>query len=210
MIHSFKRKEFIQRMYQAFPKEYRDDVNTVCKRIILHSVAWNGSLFTSENSAWHLPSGETVDFPYRLFISDRLMPSLTPLTPREELIYHCIFTRCHNGYVREKHVRAILDNDAPAWAMPYVIKLCDEYIVEILQTVYERLRDRDCRPYRELCALNFDTFRRGYSRMTAYWGEYYRWEYYRDGRCRFREYVGKKLYAECFGYRKTGQKSVIV
>jgi hypothetical protein len=33
--------------------------------------------------------------------------------------------------------------------------------------------------------------------------EYYRYDYYR-----YKKYVGKKLYGECFGYNKTGQKSI--
>ena len=39
--------------------------------------------------------------------------------------------------------------------------------------------------------------------MISYWNEYYRYDYYR-----YKEYIGKKLYGECFGYNKTGQKSI--
>jgi len=39
--------------------------------------------------------------------------------------------------------------------------------------------------------------------MISYWNEYYRYDCYR-----FKDYIGKKLYSECFGYNKTGQKAI--
>ena len=112
-------------------------------------------------------------------------------------------SRSSDGYVREKHIKALLKSDPPVWAMPYVIKICDEYVVEILQTVYDLLISRDCTEYRRLCALNFDYLKRAHTRMISYWNEVYRWDCYR-----YCDYIGKKLYRDCFGYFRTGQKTI--
>lgn len=119
------------------------------------------------------------------------------------MIYHCIFSRSYDGYVRQKHIEVLLDSATSEWAMPYIIKICDEYVKEILEIVYQKLNGRNCEKYKKLCDINFDYFKLGHCRMISYWNEYYRYECYR-----YQEYIGKKLYGECFGYNKTGQKSI--
>ena len=32
-------------------------------------------------------------------------------------IYDCIFSRSYDGYVRQKHIEALLDSDTPEWAI---------------------------------------------------------------------------------------------
>lgn len=146
--------------------------------------------------------GKKITIPYRIYVSDKLIfPN--ELTVRQKLIYHCIFSRSYDGYIRQKHLEALLDSDPPGWVMPYIVKICDEYVKEILGTVYQKLQGKSCEKYKALCEINFDYFRLGHCRMIRYWNEYYRYE------CgRYKEYIGKKLYGECFGYNKTGQKSI--
>ena len=114
-----------------------------------------------------------------------------------------LMSRSSDGYVREEHIKELLKTDLPEWAIPYVIKICDEYVIEILQTVYDSLSRQDCRKYKEICALNFEYIKRAHTRMISYWNEFYRWDCYR-----YENYIGKKLYLDCFGYSKTGQKSI--
>lgn len=189
-------------LLKAFPKEFAADVEAVCDLLTINSNAYNGNLYSEEKTEWRLLSGEKIEIPYRIYMSDQLVfPN--KLTLRQELIYHCIFSRSYDGYLRQKHLEALLDSDPPEWAMPYIIKLCDEYVKEILETVYQKLQGKNCEKYKALCEINFDYFRLGHCRMISYWNEYYRYECYR-----YKEYIGKKLYAECFGYNKTGAKSI--
>ena len=205
-----KKKSLYSKLVKAFPAEFASDVEIICNALTLtsdahltvESYACNRRLYSEAATTWRLPSGETIAIPYRIYISDRLLFS-GKLTPRQTLVYHCIFSRSYDGYIRQKHIEALLDLDPPVWAMPYIIKICDEYIKEILEIVYHKLKDTDCTPYKTLCALNFDYVRQGHARMISYWSEYYRYECYR-----YHEYIGKKLYGECFGYRKTGQQSI--
>ena len=97
--------------------------------------------------------------------------------------------------VRERHIGALLGGEPPLWAIPYILKVCDEYVVEILELIYGRLAQRDTKWYRQLFSFNPRALLSGYNRMISYWNAYYRhrWSSYR-------QYVGFRLYRECFGY----------
>lgn len=203
LFYMIKRKRFFSQLKNAFPKEFYEDVKTVCGALGLKSYnEHNKTLCSDEKTEWKLLMGEEIQIPYRVYISDKLSFG-EKLTARQELIYHCIFSRSYDGYVRQKHIEALLDSDTPEWAMPYIIKICDEYVKEILEVVYRKLQGKSCEVYKALCAVNFDYFKLGHSRMISYWNEYYRYDCYR-----YKDYIGKKLYRECFGYGKTGQKSI--
>lgn len=195
-------KDLLMQLEAAFPKEFAEDV-----QVVFHAMRAAPKellpFFFDHTAECTLLSGEKITLPYRIYLSDDLSFS-NKMTERQEMIYHCICSRNHNGYVRQKHIEALLDSDPPEWVLPYIIKICDEYIKEILEAVYLRLKDKNCEKYKALCQLNFDTFKRGHSRMISYWNEFYRYECYR-----YNDYIGKKLYRECFGYNKTGQKSII-
>ncbi len=125
----------------------------------------------------------------------------TATTPNERLIYHCIFTRSCDGHVREKHLRAIMTEDYPEWCMPYILKLSSEYVVEILEVIYEFMYGKDNALFQVFCQNNPYLFRYYHSRMISYWNEFYR------DRCyRYHNYVGYKLYKECFRFRRSNEK----
>ena len=72
------------------------------------------------------------------FYGDAMKPSevepfLTSryLTARQRLILGCIFTRHHNGYVRQQWMRAVVPHAEP-WVVPFVLALLGEYVVEIV------------------------------------------------------------------------------
>lgn len=197
-----KRNRLLKQLIKGFPKEYTEDVKAVFHVLAGASEAYNGAFYSGETTEWELLSGEKIEILYRVYLRDKLS-SLNQLTPQQQLIYHCILSRSDDGYVRQKHIEALLDATAPEWAMPYIIKVCDEYVYEILETVYRSLKNRNCEPYKALCRQNFAYFRLGHCHMISYWSEYHRHKCYR-----YKNYLGKNLYAECFGYRKTGQKSI--
>lgn len=204
MFLFFKTKKwrFLSMLIKAFPKEYSQDVKAVCNALTIKSKAYGGALFSSEATEWRLKTGEKISIPYRIFVSDKAAFKYS-FTPVQRMIYHCIFSRSYDGYVRQKHIEALLCSDTTEWTAPYIIKICDEYVKEILESVYEKLKDKGCEALKDICRINFDYFKKGHSRMISYWNEYYRYDCYR-----YKDYVGKKLYSECFGYNKTGQKTI--
>ncbi len=186
----------------AFPEELNADVEAVCRALLVESRAYDEALISEQSTEWKLTNGEIIKVPYRIYIDDYLL-TLKKMTECRKIIYHCIFSRSSDGYIRQKHICALLDMDLPEWAMPYVIKVCDEYVKEILDIVYEKLKNENCHAYKNLCRLNLKNIQSGHSRMMSYWRRYY----WRDN-CDYNGYIGKRLFAECFGYRKTGQKLI--
>ena len=200
-----KNKAILAQLQKAFPEACASDVQAVFSALRSTSETPRNELvfFFDRITDWLLPSGERVTLPYRILFGEQLHTG-AKLTPTQEIIWHCIGSRSLDGYARQSHIQALLATDLPEWALPYIIKICDEYVVEILQLVYTSLARRDCTAYKRICALNLDYIKLGHSRMISYWNEFYRRDCFK-----YSEYVGKKLWRECFGYGKTGQKSII-
>lgn len=187
----------------GFPIELNSELHRVLENIskTTYTNCFSGTMDTASNEQYELLDGTVIDFPYRIYFidDDSLFSRLTTLN--ERLIYHCIFTRSCDGYVREKHLRAIMTEDYPEWCMPYILKLSSEYVVEILEVIYEFMYGKDNALFQVFCQNNPYLFRYYHSRMISYWNEFYR------DRCyRYHNYVGYKLYRECFGFRRSNEK----
>lgn len=62
---------------------------------------------------------------------------------------------------------------------------------------YDILKKQDTEQIKRFCLENMDLFCKSYSRMISYWNEYYRNKYNN-----FHQYIGRKLFRECFGYSR--------
>lgn len=189
-------------LMNAFPKQLKDDVEFVIEHISSDSCCKSGKLVASQYVSWNLKKGESICFPYRIYFTDKIADLGGIFTPIQEIIYHCIFSRSNDGYVREKHISALLETETTDWIIPYIVKICEEYVLKILDMVYSKLSETDTSAYKEICRLNLEQFVKGHDRMISYWNEYHR-----DNCYNFCDYVGKKLYEECFGYTKDMYRS---
>lgn len=183
----------IEILRRSFPQSFSQDTLAVA-RSLPEGVYADGSF-----CAYKLLDGETIEFPYRVYGVEKMeVPS--GFSPTQKMIFHAFLSRSANGYVREKQIQKILDIDYPEWLFPYIVKLSDEYVVEILDLIYSCLKKRDCQKIKDFCKLNVSSFVRSYDRMASYWGEYYGDSFY--------QYVGRKLFVECYGYQRTFWKSL--
>ena len=150
--------------------------------------------YNSSSEKYLLSDNSAVSFPYRMYLEDddALYTDITDID--EKLIFDCIFTRNCNGFVREKHLKNILACDViPEWCMPYILRLSSEYVVEIVNTIYDGLKGKDNADLTSFCRNNLLICKRAYSRMVSYWDCYYRRDW-----IKLRDYVGSKLYRELF------------
>lgn len=183
---------------KAFPIELRDDVYIVCQKCLSKTLHIKQS---EQQSYWTLPDYQVIQFPYRIYYLDENENIEKDLTDTQQIIYHCLFSRSSDGFIREKHIQSLLSLDLPIWAIPYILKVCDEYVIEILEFIYLVLKDQDTIKYKQIIDNNFSQFIYGYHRMISYWNEFYRSRWHR-----YHEYVGYKLYKECFGYTRSMEK----
>jgi len=178
--------------YKGFPKIEKDVIQGVVKKLPLdiHNTVHE----VSNSMVDYTLNGVVLSFPTRIYLHDVESDVLSKLNREERMILHCIYSRHCSGYVREKHIRCILAEEFPIWVIPYLVKISDEYVVEILEIIYEVLKDRNTDFFKQFCDENNVSFYKSYDRMISYWNEYYRRSCHE-----FKNYVGRKLFVECFG-----------
>jgi hypothetical protein len=112
-------------------------------------------------------SGEELLIPYRLYACEpeykhRVLPG------EEALILSCMYTRHHNGFVREEQLRQILTAHED-WMVPYVIQLLGEYVTSIHQLLLANLPILVSPPYMEAYEDNPRFIECTKSRIISYW-----------------------------------------
>lgn len=185
-------------MFQdGFPDELRDEVATVADmmpRKTYHHVP----IGVSEDTIHYFQDTNVIRFPYRMYYVDSSDDITEHLTYRQKMILHCMYSRSCDGFVRQKHIRSLLQMDYEDWAIPYIVKISDEYVVEIVEMMYGMLKEQDTERIKRFCLENCVSFCKSYQRMISYWNEFYRYPYNN-----FHTYIGRKLYRECFGYTRS-------
>lgn len=181
-------------MASFFPPELATDLEAVFRVLPQKTFSDYPDLF-SEDGTEYVLTGGTITIPYRCYLLEPPESDIAKLPPLQQQILFCLYTRSCEGYLREKYVQKILSSDFEEWCIPYIVKLCDEYVVEILQVVYDSLRKKPNEKIKAFCTANKDTICKCFSRMISYWNEYYRADCFH-----IEEYVGWKLFREYLGY----------
>jgi hypothetical protein len=181
----------------GFPSYLKDDVTKVVK-LLTNKIFFNFTIKTSQDTVQYFQNGHIISFPYRIYYDDKSNAVIKNLNDRQKMIMHCIYSRSSDGYIRQKHIRSLLEMDYEDWAIPYIVKICDEYVVEILEMTFDLLQEQDIERIKNFCSKNRIEFCKSYSRMISYWNEFYREKY-----SNFHQYIGRKLFRECFGYSRS-------
>lgn len=131
--------------------------------------------------------GEQLSIPYRIYTEPFPDSEIGRLPVHFIALAAAWFSRHNDGRVRERSLRAI-NSYEPEWILSYVVPLCGEYVLPILDLVWDR-RDRFSSSTLAswLCqnSVFYATIRR---RVVSYWNCYYRPE-----TPDFSRYVGKRL-----------------
>lgn len=153
----------------AFPTVLSDDVHTILKEVPLTSSIKPAGSFKV------LVHGEPLQIPYRVYYDDLHLLYENQLTPSQSKILYCLFTRHHNGYIREQHLQQLLSSyNDEIWVLPFVMRLLGEYVIEILQVINSNIRLFDKNNILSFINDNPDFFQTTERRVISYWNEYYR------------------------------------
>jgi len=95
----------------------------------------------------------------------QLQGKLSPAT-------RCLCTRSTDGYVRQAALRSILGINEP-WAVPFVVLLAGEYVVEIVVDMVAYLPSLERRIYAEFALENRHLMGLLQARAVGYWDCYY-------------------------------------
>lgn len=184
----------------AFPSDLRENLDVVMK-VLPNKTFSDIRIITSREVITYIFDNNIIEIPYRMYLVDVADAEYETLSCIQKQILCCIYTRSCNGHIREKYLRKLLDMQFEQWGIPFIIKLCDEYVLEILEIIYSKLKERNNTDIQSFCLKNKALINKSYSRMISYWNEYYR-----EQEVDFRKYIGKRLFRECMGYDRTFER----
>lgn len=191
---------FILKIEKAFPHALKEEIEATIN-ILPQTTYHDVSIGISDETIRYALENEFVEIPYRIYLLEISDLSCCQLNEVQKKILYCFYTRSCDGYIREKYLKELLKMPLEEWVIPFIVKLCDEYVVEIIETVYDTLKHRENFDIKSFCLKNSIAIWKSYARMISYWNEYYRGR--ESNLC---NYVGRKLFRECFGYDRTFEK----
>ncbi|WP_235558147.1 GNAT family N-acetyltransferase [Sphaerimonospora mesophila] len=125
---------------------------------------------------------DRLTIPGRIYHPEPAPETLGRLSPLRCTILHCLYTRHHDGHVRQRHLRKIVGSLEP-WVLPYVVHLIGEYVVEILTDIHTALGDLTTpgspvrQAYGRFLADNPELLALIERRVTSYWACHHRWAF---------------------------------
>lgn len=156
----------------AFPSSLREDVHAVGELVPPTSVGLSSTISVD------LDDGP-VTVPYRIYIDE------PPAVPQEALsvtqlaILNCLYTRHHDGRVRQRRLAQVIGLNEP-WVVPFVVQLAGEYVLEILLDIRRGLTDLEepgtpqHATYGQVLAANPSFVALTGQRVVSYWNCYHR------------------------------------
>jgi hypothetical protein len=184
--------ELAFRLKKAFPSYLQEDIDIIIKNTRAISLLKTYPVNTFEVFI----DKEKIDIPVRHCLDEiqpanllkRILSRKFVLTNVQQNIVDCFYTRHCNGYIRERYLKEIVQLDYE-WVVLYVIQLLGEYVIEILQVIYENLNQRNLSNYKKFIKNNSEFYELTRQRMISYWDCYYRrfYKYKKD-------YVGFKVF----------------
>ena len=176
-----------QRFLRAFPRALASHVTAAASVMPATSHEPRG-----EFAVW-VDIQELV-LPRRIYPAEPDPDTATKLAPRAQLVLRCLYTRHHDGIVRQRNPEQVV-TALDAWVVPYVVQLIGEYVVEIIKVIAAALPQLAVpgSPQRVLygrfAADNPAFIDLTAARVASYWNAYYRGWWYRS----LADYPGQPL-----------------
>lgn len=153
---------------RAFPSALRQDALTAI------SVLSGSCISPGFSHCFSLRlQGGPIFIPYRIYYYAP-NPQNNRLTPLQSEMLDCLFTRHHDGFVRQARLTRIIRCKA-TWTPCFVVPLIGEYVVEILRIIYENLDHLEGALYSRFVRENPEFLALTEQRVISYWNCYYRW-----------------------------------
>jgi hypothetical protein len=130
-------------LVRAFPARLAPVVTDVAARIPEAQQPPSGPVTETGRRTWPglVVAGEPVVIPYRIYNPEPAPGFIAGLSRLEKVVAAGIYSRHHNGFVRQRWLGTLLDADEP-WVAPFIIQLLGEYVVPICRDI-ERFAQRD-------------------------------------------------------------------
>jgi hypothetical protein len=174
-----KSTEFTDTIKAAFPAHISNDCTKVAK-ILPPS---NLKPIQFSRKPIYLQQ-ENIQIPERIYSPEPKQLFISSLTPIQFSIFCCLYTRHHNGHIRQKYAELLLSRN-DLWIPPYILHLLGEYVLEIIIMLQLHTTQIISPQYKDFIDKNPDFIRFVTDRIVSYWDCYYRRKY-----PNFRDYPG--------------------
>jgi hypothetical protein len=166
---------------RAFPAGLVPVVTSIARLLPGARLRATGSVTESNSRSWPglVVVGEPVVIPARVCspeLSPRVIGGLSDL---EAAVAAAIYSRHHDGFVRQRQLGTLLDADEP-WTAPFIVQLLGEYVIQICRDIEEFARTAlPGRPAMQEKLSAFFQENRCFAELTrrraiSYWSCYYR------------------------------------
>lgn len=157
-----------ERYIGSFPGKLSSDVNAVLEFMPV------GIHMPSKDDMGPLSiSDERVYIPYRIYSPEPKLPS--QINDLHRTIISCIYTRHHDGFVREKYLAGLFGLSF-SWVSPFVLQLVGEYVFEIVELIHRHIDEVDPAFYNRFAKENEDFIALIKARAISYWDCYHKWQ----------------------------------
>ena len=157
-----------KRFLEAFPPELASDVQVVARLLTPSDHP------THEHDIGPIEIDKhPVRIPARIYAHPPNATAASTLTDRQRIVLGCLLTRHHDGYVRERALRGVVQWIEP-WVVPFVVQLIGEYVVQILEVLDDGMRETHRDVYGAFVKHNPDFFELTRQHVASYWDCYFR------------------------------------
>jgi hypothetical protein len=177
-----EQSDVVIRLRQAFPISLAGDVSAVLN--LLPTAEYPPS---PDDIGPISVTGERLQIPFRVYSEPPPKFSLANLELQRQTVLSCIFTRHHNGYIRQQFTETLINAVQP-WVVPFLVQLVGEYVCEIIQVLLDHLPDLDRDLFVQFAADNPQFIVLTQRRVISYWNAYYRSQF-----PRFTDYPGFQI-----------------
>lgn len=166
---------------RAFPLSLRSSLADVLDRLPPTAYPPSGPITSSNSRDWTqlTVQGDPVVIPRRIYNSTPAT-ELVQEDSEARLAIDCLYTRHHDGFVRQSALRRVLASAEHPWTVPFVLQLLGEYVIEICDDI-ERFAETQltirrgwAQQVRSFADENPEFIVLTRQRATSYWQCYYR------------------------------------
>ena len=159
-------KEFILKekklILNSFPMALKNELSTLLDSIIINSQYQGQGTF-------HIKfQNEILNIPTRIYWEEPKLLEPSTLSQTQINLLNCIYTRHHNGCIREKYLKKIIDSNFE-WSSVFILQLCGEYIIEILELAYQHLLKSSNQGILNTITENPQYWALSKNRIVSYW-----------------------------------------
>jgi hypothetical protein len=153
-------------LIRSFPLQLRGEADAVLSVVSEDPLSGNWQFFDVRFGE------EVLSIPYRIYFDPSSLQTVRLTSLQSELL-DCLFTRHHDGLVRQKHLERII-RSRNRWVPCFIVPLVGEYVVEILRVIEASLPQLDTSAFADFARANPDFLALTAKRVTSYWDCYYR------------------------------------